>query len=49
MNMSTDFDLIDLVREVECRLEKSCASQDLLDKFRDIREQVEVELDLEDE
>lgn len=47
--MTTDFDLIDLVREVERRLEKSCASQDLLNNFKQVREQVETELDLEDE
>lgn len=47
--MSTDFDLIALVKEVERKLEKSCASQDLLNKFNQVREQVEVELDLEDE
>lgn len=47
--MSTDFDLIAMVREVERRLQKSCASEDLLNNFKQVREQVEVELDLEDE
>lgn len=47
--MTTDFDLIFLVKEVERRLETSCASQELLNNFKQVREQVELELDLEDE